>query len=198
MNPELTHDPIYAFPQYTLKRQVLKMIGGRYRILGPAGEVVLVAEKEGFKLKEQIHVYRQENRVEPVFGIFARQVLDFAATYDVVDLLTNQKLGALQRKGWQSIARDEWQILDPWDRAVGQVIEDSMAMALVRRFISNLIPQNYDGLINGAKVMDFRQTWNPFLYNLTIDFAPDLKGLDRRVGFAGAILLASIEGRQSG
>ncbi|MDX2065269.1 MAG: hypothetical protein SFX74_05950 [Fimbriimonadaceae bacterium] len=198
MSTELLHDPIYKYPQYTLKRQIMKMIGGRYRIFGPGGELVLVAEKEGFKLKEQIHVYRLENRADPVFGIFARQVLDFAATYDVVDLVTNQKLGALQRKGWKSIARDEWQILDPWDRPVGLVVEDSMAMALIRRFISNLIPQNYDGTINGVKVADYRQSWNPLVYNLTIDFLPDMQGLDRRVGFAAAILLASIEGRQSG
>jgi hypothetical protein len=126
--------------------------------------------------------------------------MDFAAAYDVIESATGQKVGALKRKGWSSIIRDEWIVLDANDQEIGKVIEDSTLMAMLRRFATNLIPQNYDLLLNdGTRVADFRQHWNPFLYWLTIDFSMDPQHrIDPRLKFAAAVLLAAIEGRQSG
>jgi hypothetical protein len=69
---------------------------------------------------------------------------------------------------------------------------------LVRRFLLNLIPQNYDLLVDGRRVADFRQNFNPFSYHLNIDFSEDTQGrVDRRLGIAAAVLIAAIEGRQA-
>ena len=150
-----------------------------------------------FKLREDIRVYSDESKSQEVLMIKARQIIDFSAAYDVVDSASGQKVGALRRKGLASMLRDEWEVLDVNDNVIGSLFEDSMGMALLRRFLSGLIPQNYDILVNGHRVADLKQNFNPFTYHLNLDFSMDTSGqLDRRLGIAAGILLAVVEGRQ--
>jgi hypothetical protein len=148
-------------------------------------------------LKEDITVYRDRGMTQPLLGIKARQIIDFAAAYDVVDLTTDEKVGAFKRKGWRSILRDEWQIMDAYDEVVGHIIEDSQLLAFLRRFLSNLIPQNYTVEVDGQPVGEFRGTWNPFIVKYSVLWQPDSdQALDPRMGVAAAVLLMTIEGKQ--
>ncbi|MCE9608892.1 MAG: hypothetical protein K8R23_01560 [Chthoniobacter sp.] len=108
------------------------------------------------------------------------------------------KIGALKRKGLKSILKDEWVFMDAADREIGLIKEDSLFLALVRRFLTNLIPQTYEGNIGGVRVCQFKQNFNPFVMKVTLDFSPDLNAvLDRRLGLAAAVLLCAIEGKQN-
>jgi hypothetical protein len=98
----------------------------------------------------------------------------------------------------KSILKDEWIVMDVDDREIGLIQEDSTLLALVRRFLTNLIPQKYYGRVNGNTVCLFKQNFNPFVIKIDLDFSMDAQGLlDRRLGIAGAILLCAIEGKQS-
>jgi len=190
MNPAFQHN------QYVLKRQVFAL-AGKFRAFDPSGQLVLFSEQKMFKMREDIRVYSDESKTQEVLMIKARQIIDFSAAYDVVDSSTGQKVGAMRRKGLASILRDEWEVLDVSDNVVGKLFEDSMGLALLRRFLSGLIPQNYDITLGTNRVADLKQNFNPFSYQLNVDFNMDTnKLLDRRVGIAAAILLAAIEGRQ--
>ena len=190
-------NPIFQFNQYLLKRQVFAL-AGKFRVFDPSGQLVLFSEQKMFKLREDIRVYSDESKTQEVLTIKARQIMDFSAAYDVVDSSTGQKVGALRRKGLASILRDEWEILDVSDNIVGKLFEDSMGLALVRRFLSGLVPQNYDITLGTNRVADLKQAFNPFSYQLAVDFSMDVnKLLDRRLGLAAGILLAAVEGRQS-
>jgi hypothetical protein len=125
--------------------------------------------------------------------------MDFSAAYDVIDTELNQKAGALRRKGLRSLLRDEWEVLDANDRVVGQLFEDSIGMALLRRLLlGTWLPQNYDMMVGQTRVADLRQNFNLFRYELNLDFSMDINHLiDRRVGIAAGILLAAVEGKQS-
>ncbi len=179
-----------------LKRALLKLVGAQFHIHDAvSGAEVMTAVQKGFKLKEDIRVSiggREE------IGIFARQVFDFRGAYDVVDMTTvpNSVVGVIKRKGLRSMLRDEWVIADAHGHEFAIMIEDSMTLALVRRFLSNLVPQNYDVLVGEQKVMDLKQNFNPFTYHLNIDFGLLPANFDRRLGLAAAILIAAIEGRQ--
>lgn len=187
----------FSFERYLLKRQVFALTG-KFRFFDPSGKLVLFSEQKMFKLREDIRVYSDESKTQEVLMIKARQIVDFSAAYDVVDSVTGQKVGALRRKGLASILRDEWEVLDVGDNVIGKLFEDSMALALVRRFLSALVPQNYDITVGTERVADLKQPFNPFAYQLNIDFSMDInKRLDRRLGVAAGILLAAIEGRQS-
>ncbi|MBV6393115.1 MAG: hypothetical protein KPEEDBHJ_02349 [Anaerolineales bacterium] len=188
---------IFQFNQYLLKRQVFAL-AGTFRVFDPSGRLLLFSQQKMFKLREDIRVFADEAKTREVLAIKARQIIDFSAAFDVIDSATGQKVGALRRKGFASMLRDEWEILDVNDNARGKLFEDSMGLALLRRFLSGLIPQNYDLFFGETRVADYKQNFNPFSYQLNIDFSMDTAGqLDRRIGIAAAILLAAIEGRQS-
>ena len=185
--------------RYELKRQMFKLVGADFRIYDGVGSLVMFSHQKGFRLKEEIRVYTDETKQHESLVIQARQIMDFSAAYDVWDPVARQKVGALKRKGWKSILRDEWIVMDADDREIAVVIEDSALLALLRRFLSNLIPQNYDMLVNGTtQVADYRQHWNPFLYWLSMDFSMDRgSGIDPRLKIAMGVLLAAIERRQN-
>ena len=191
-------NPIFQFPSYLLKRQAIALTG-RFRFYDPSGNLVMFSEQKMFKLREDIRVYSDETKTQEVLSIKARQIIDFSAAYDVVDTALNQKVGTLRRKGWSSMLRDEWQVLDANDNQIGVMFEDSMGMALLRRFLlGSWLPQNYDITLGETRVADLKQNFNLFRYELNLDFTMDpSQRLDRRMGIAAGILLAAVEGRQS-
>ncbi len=190
-------DPAFQYDTYVLKRQFLAMTG-KLRFYGPRDEIVLFVEQKMFRLREDIRVYSDESKSREVLVIKARTIIDFSAAYDVVDASDDVKVGTLRRKGFKSMLRDEWEVLDSTDRPVGSLFEDSMGLAVLRRFLlGNLLPQNYDITLGDTRVADLRQRFNPFVYHMDIDFTMDPGGrLDRRLGIAAGTLLSIIEGKQ--
>lgn len=192
MNPRFSHE------QYVIRRQIFKLFGAAFHIYAPDGSLAFYSKMKAFKLKEDLRLYASEEMTEELLTIRARQIIDFSAVYDVFDPATGEKVGALQRKGMKSIFKDEWLFLDATDREVGKICEDNLALALIRRFLTNLIPQTYLGDIGEKPVCTFRQNFNPFLLKITLDFSQDQgQLLDRRLGIAAAVLLGAIEGRQN-
>jgi len=191
-------NPIFQFPSYLLKRQVFALTG-KFRFYDPSDRLVMFSEQRMFKLREDIRVYSDESKTYEMLSIKARQIIDFSAAYDVVDTEYNQKIGTLRRKGWSSMLRDEWQVLDANENQIGVLFEDSMGLAMLRRFLlGSFLPQNYDITLGETRVADLKQNFNLFRYELMIDFSMDTaKRLDPRLGIAAGILLAAIEGKQS-
>ena len=191
-------NPIFQHPSYLLKRQAIALTG-RFRFYDPMGNLVMFSEQKMFRLREDIRVYSDENKTQEVLSIKARQIMDFSAAYDVVDTAMNQKVGVLRRKGWRSILRDEWEVLDANDNVKGLLFEDSVGLALLRRFLlGSWLPQNYDISFGETRVADLKQNFNLFRYELNLDFSMDVAHmLDRRLGIAAGILLAAVEGKQS-
>jgi len=189
---------IFQFPRYLLKRQAIALTG-KFRIYDPLGNLVMFSEQKMFKLREDIRVYSDESKMQEVLSIKARQILDFSAAYDVVDTALNQKVGVLRRKGLRSLLRDEWEVLDANDNLIGSLFEDSIGMALLRRFLlGSWLPQNYDLTMGGSRVADLRQNFHLFRYELNLDFSMDTSHrLDPRVGIAAGVLLAAVEGKQN-
>lgn len=190
-------DRRFGHATYLVRRKVLKLLGGAFHIYDPAGGLAFYSEMKAFKLKEDIRLYTGEDMQTEVLRIHARRVLDISSEYDVMDPTTSETVGVLKRKGLKSVLKDEWIFMDPNDREIGLIKEDSLVMALVRRFLTNLFPQTYVGFIGDTQVCTFKQNFNPFVLKITLDFSQDAQGLlDRRLGIAAAVLLCAIEGRQ--
>ena len=182
---------------YLVRRKILKLFGAAFHIYDPQGNVAFYSKLKAFKLREDIRIYTGEDMQEEVLVIKARKILDFSSAYDVVDPTTNEKVGVLKRKGFKSILKDEWIIMDANDQDIDLIKEDSTALALLRRFLTSLIPQKYYGEIDHNPVCTFKQNFNPFVVKINLDFSPDTNNLlDRRLGIAAAVLLCAIEGKQ--
>lgn len=187
----------FVYPTYLVRRKIFTLVGGAFHIYDPTGQLAFYSKMKGFKLKEDIRLFTGEDMQTEVLLIRARQILDFSATYDVVEPGSDTKIGALKRKGLKSILKDEWIFMDANDREIGFIKEDSMLLALIRRFLTNLIPQKYHAEIGGTPVGSYKQNFNPFVMKITADFSQDFNRLlDKRLGIAAAVLLCAIEGRQ--
>ena len=188
----------YQHKEYTVRKKVFKIFGAAFDIYGPNGDLVFFSKQKAFKLKEDIRVYSNKEMTQELMLIKARQILDFSAVYDVMDSQTNEKVGVLKRKGMKSLIKDEWIIMDSSEREIGTVKEDKLFLALLRRALTNLIPQSFIGDVNDQQVFKFKQNFNPIAPKLYLDFTLDVNdSLDRRLGIAAAILLVAIEGRQN-
>jgi hypothetical protein len=190
----LSHD------RFLVRAKILSFLGQKFHVYDPTGNVVLFCKMKAFKLKEDITLYAGENQSTPLLSIKARSVIDFSASYDVVDVTTNEPIGTLSRQGGKSLLRDAWQMLDVDGRLVAEIQEDSQVKALVRRFVdvaSAFMPQAFHGELNGERLFEMKQNFNPFVRKLQCDFSFDTNGrIDRRLGMAAAILLMAIEGKQ--
>jgi uncharacterized protein YxjI len=184
---------------YLIRKKILSLGGGTFEIFDGQGELVLYSKMKRFRLKEDIRLYTGADMTVEMFSIKARSIMDFAGTYDVVDSRTGERIGALQRKGWRSMVRDEWIIRDARDNEMGSIQEDNAVLALVRRFVTSIIPQTFTVQVAGAPVAEFKQNFNPFVTKLTLDFSRDTQQrLERRLGIAAGVLLCAIEGKQEG
>lgn len=190
----------FAHSQYVIREKFFKIFGESFHVFDPEGNVVLYSKMKALRLKEDIRLYESEAMQRELLRIAARSIIDFGATYDVFDSVTNEKVGSLRRKGLKSLIRDTWLVFDEGDREVGVIEEDSTFKAVVRRIAGDwawLFPQAFRVRLGETAVMHVRQRFNPIVKRLEIDFSPDPQAaLDRRLGLAIGILMSAIEGRQ--
>ncbi len=195
MQPRRNYMSYFSDNQYLTRKKILKLVGGAFHVYNHNQDVVGYSKMKAFKLKEDIVMYTDENMTEKIFSIKARNIIDFAAIYDVYDK-NEQKLGAMKRQGLKSMIKDEWLIFDESDSEIGIISEDSILGALFRRFITNLLPQNYSCKISGNDVCEYRQNINPLVTKITTQFSNnDNKYNDLLM--AGSVLLCAIEGKQN-
>jgi hypothetical protein len=188
----------FQFDKYLIRRKVIKLFGASFRVFAGEDNPILYANLKAFKLKEDIRLYTGDDMKEEILVIKARNIIDLGATYDVYETERNVKIGVLRRKGMKSLVKDEWQFLDDNDKPIGTLKEDNLAMALVRRLLINVIPQTYTAEINGTKVCTYKQSANPFVSKVRLDYTREAEGLlDRRLGIAAGLLLCAIEGKQN-
>ncbi|MEN6521889.1 MAG: hypothetical protein ABFD46_12160 [Armatimonadota bacterium] len=191
-------DNPFSYNKYLVRRQFMKLFGATLRFYAlPNQSLAFFVSMKAFKLKEDIRVYTDEQKRQEVLVIKARNIIDFSSAYDVWDPMKNEKVGALKRCGLKSMIKDEWVIMDQYDHEIGLITEDSMLLALLRRFITNLIPQKFHGEISNRHVFTLEQHFNPIISKMDVDFTPDItQALDRRLGIAATVLMCCIEGRQ--
>ena len=191
-------DSAFLHRQYLLKRQVLALTG-TFRIYGPTQEQLFYSRQKMFRLKEDIRVFSDETSTRQVLQITARQIIDFSAAYDVTDTTTNTPVGAIQRKGWRSLARDEWHFLDPNGQPIAMMQEDSLQRALLRRLLlGSWLPLDYHITSPTAgELGTVHQNFNLLRFELVLDLNGLTAQLDPRLAIAGMVLLAAIEGRQT-
>lgn len=188
-------DTKFSLDKYVVRRKFWQFLGATVYVESPEGQQLLNAKLKAFKLREDIRLYGDAARTQEVLRIGARKIIDIEIMYDVFDSATNEKIGTLKRKGWKSIIQDEWEILDANEQLIGRIKEDSQLMAVLRRFLSNLIPQNFHITdVKGAQIGLVEQNFNPFTVKLNVQFSKN--DIDRRLLVCGVVMLAAIEGRQ--
>jgi len=191
---------LYRHDRFLARRQVFRLFGAGFTLHSLDGRVLASSLQKAFRLKEDIRVHDGEAGGAEILAIKADRVIDFGAAYRVEDSLTGDRIGSLRRKGWSSLFRDSWEILDSGGVVRGRVTEDSGWKALVRRAheaVAMLMPQTYHIEVGGQVVGTMAQNFNPFVQKYTVDLTGDTEALlPRPLAVATVILLLAVEGRQ--
>ena len=180
---------------YLIRRRFWTLFGAKFDIYDAAGRQIGFSKQKAFKLKEDIRVFTDESATEPFLLIQARNIIDFSAAYDVFDR-AGVRLGTWKRKGWKSLMRDTWVVEDGEGREVATLEEDSLFLALLRRFICTLIPQKFNLLsADGQYYARYERCFNPFIQKqrTTIYAGSPISPM---LVLGGAILLSAVEGQQ--
>lgn len=191
---------LYQHNQFEACKKFFKLLGASFHLRTADGRLLAFSKQKAFKLKEDIRVYADEEMTTELLTIKADRIIDFSAAYTVVDATTGEVVGSLRRKGFSSLFRDSWEILDPSGVVRGRVIEESQFKALVRRFIdmaSVLLPQTFLVQVGEKTVATMRQTHNIFAPKFHVDLSQDDGSLPRPLAIAAVVLLLAIEGRQN-
>lgn len=186
--------------KYFVERQILKLVGNTVRTYDENRKLICKAEQKAFKLKEQIHFFKDEEKTDELFSIKARKVIDISATYDIFDK-SGKVVASLRRKGLaSSFVRDEWLILNDKEEQIGSIVEDSNLLGLLRRyldFVALFVPQKFHVFVGEKEVGTMQQNKNPLTVKLACDFND---GIEKQLGSLLPIAIPSmiiiIEARQ--
>ena len=193
---------LFESDSYMIRQKVLKLLGEEFHIYSDKSMQNLIgySKQKALKLKEDIRVYSDEQKTVELLRIKQSGILDFKGNFEIIDGPSGQAIASIKRKAFMSIGKDSYKVIDTAGREVGEIAEDSLGLALVRRFIpfaTFVFPQKFTMTIGGAsgKIL-YSQTVNPVVHKLMVSGVSG-SGIDPRIAAAGAILLIAIEGKQS-
>ena len=192
---------LYRHDRFIARRQVFRLFGGGFTLSSLDGRLLASSEQKAFRLREDIRVMDGSTGGAEILHIKADRILDFSAAYRVTDPRTGETIGTLRRKGWTSMFRDSWEILDASGIARGRVTEDSGWKAAARRMVelaALLLPETFHIEVEGRIVGTMRQNFNPIVQKYFVDLTHDADAiLPRQLAVATVILLLAVEGRQN-
>lgn len=178
-------------------RQKIFSLAPCFYVQDEFGNALAFLRKKVFTWKDEIRVFTDESQSLELLHIKARKIIDWGTAFDVTDSINNQKAGVLKRRGWKSVMRSEWVIMDALEQEVGRIREGSALLAFVRRFLTALVPQKYTFALGGQQIGTATQNWNLFAPRMFVDFTGDPgRQLDRRLALAAVVLLMAVERRQ--
>jgi hypothetical protein len=188
---------LFQQDRFTARQEVFAF-APQFFFLDLNGNTLAYLRKKVFTWKDEIRVFSDQEQTMELLSIKARKIIDWGTAFDVTDSINHQRVGGLKRRGWKSVARQEWTIMDAGDQEIGKVQEDLLLLATVRRYLTSIIPQRYSFEIGGQQVGTARQNWNFFAPKIDVNFTGDpAKRLDRRLLAAAIVLLMAVEVRQS-
>lgn len=79
------------------------------------GNMVAYVRQKMFKFKEDISIYQDETRSQVNYTIKADRWLDFSAAYSFFNR-DGSKIGKVVRKGWRSLWKAEYQLIDQFEK----------------------------------------------------------------------------------
>jgi hypothetical protein len=176
--------------RFALRQRVTLMVN-RYEVRagGREGPLMALAEQKRMSLREQVTFFADERKTQPLFGFRARQVMDLAATYDIMDA-SGQPLGWFRKDFGRSLLRSAWVVDVPGQGFSGSGTERNQVVAVLRRFVENFSwPVHFDfTTAEGAVFLTIERAWSlRDAYECHLPPDPYGRRLDWRVGACLAV-----------
>lgn len=113
------------------------------------GSIVAYVRQKMFKLKEDIEIFSDESKTRILYRIKADRWLDWSAAYSFTNAL-NQPIGKVARKGWASLWKAHYDVIDQKDQVQYHIRE------------ANAWVKVMDGLIGDIPILSF---FTGYLFN---------------------------------
>lgn len=100
---------------------------------GNKNRLVAFAQQKRLTFKEQVTFYNDEAKTTPIFTLRAEKVLDVHGRFIIEDM-QGSRIGAFKKEFKASLIKSTWRILDADNQTKMTFAENSLALALFRRF----------------------------------------------------------------
>src|SRR4051794_16838379 len=104
-------NPTIFQQDFFVARRKIFTLAPKLYIWDRAGCTLAFVRKKVFVVRDDVRIFTDEAQSFELLRIKGRNIIDFGASFDVIDSLNSQKAGALRRRGWKSLMRAEWDIL---------------------------------------------------------------------------------------
>lgn len=88
------------------------------------GETIAYVKQKMFKFKEDILIYNNASKQHLDYRINADRWIDFSAAYSIKDK-NDKEIGKVARKGWRSIWKTEYELIDQHQKLQYHIREDN-------------------------------------------------------------------------
>lgn len=102
----------------------ISSLANDFRATDATGRTIAYVRQKMFKLKEDILVYNDESKSKVNYRIQADRWLDFSAAYTFYDE-SRAELGKIARKGWRSLWKATYQIIDQFQNQQYSISEEN-------------------------------------------------------------------------
>ena len=102
------------------------------------GNIVAYVRQKMFKFKEDIQIFSDESRANVLYSIKADRWIDFSAAYAFIDERTRQEFGKIARKGWKSIWKAEYEIIDQHGKLQYHIREENAWVKVMDSFLGEI------------------------------------------------------------
>ncbi|MGB3592458.1 MAG: hypothetical protein WBA16_12300 [Nonlabens sp.] len=171
------------------------------------GATLAYVRQKMFKLKESVNVYGNEDRHQLLYTIKANKWLDFSAAYAITDA-AGTSVGKVARKGWRSIWKAEYHIINPqdqvqykvrersiWTRMADNVVGDIPVLGFFTGYLFHPVYEVRDTA--GNVVMELKKQPSFFGRQFTLEQIEDLPDEDDTRVVLGLMMMVLLE-RQRG
>ncbi len=121
-------------PKFFMRQRITMMVN-QYELLAAnpdatEGQLLGFAQQKRMAFKEEVRIYADRAKTQPVFSFKARKAIDLNAGYDVLDA-AGQPLGFFRKDFGKSLLRSSWHLSGPGLEAFGH--ERNQPIAILRR-----------------------------------------------------------------
>jgi len=158
---------------YTLTKRRMKLFS-EFTGVDAEGNEILFGKQEPGLGKSVFDVFRHEGDAAPVYRIHRTGLSLSEFRFDLFEVEgdSEKKVGTLARKFLESMLRDHWLILDADGNQIGEILEDSTALAILRRTVLDALTQAFFVTVHGQKIAEYRRKYMKFNQTTDIHILP--------------------------
>jgi hypothetical protein len=174
----------FSHASYVLVRPLFSW-SRAYRVHASDGRLVAFVEQPWFRLRTELVMYGDEAQLQPILVLKNRRIAALNMEHDLFDAGSGQRLGVIRSRGWRSMWRNTWDILDGNERPAGQMLEDGHWFW--RRMV-RFLPGRHHIELGGREVARIAQRFHFFRREFQLEILPVDDPIEPRFAIACALI----------